>query len=44
LTQDHRNTSLTPGTRATQLNACGRAVDIAVYRIQPELIDGQKTM
>jgi len=30
--------------RATQLDAGGRAVDIAVYRIQPEMIDGRKTV
>ena len=41
---DHRNPSLIPGIRATQLDAGGRAVDIAVYRIQPEMIDGRKTV
>ena len=39
-----RNPSLTPAISATQLDALGRAVDIALYRIQPELIDGRKTV
>ena len=39
-----RNPSLTPAISATQLDAWGRAVDIALYRIQPELIDGRKTV
>ncbi len=38
-----RNPSLTPAISATQLDAWGRAVDIALYRITPELIDGRKT-
>src|SRR5260370_32036039 len=39
-----RNPSLTPAIIATQLHALGRAVDIALYRITPELIDGRKTV
>jgi uncharacterized protein len=39
-----RNPSLTPAISATQLDTWGRAVDIALYRIIPELIDGRKTV
>jgi hypothetical protein len=39
-----RNPSLTPAISPTQLDTWGRAVDIALYRIQPELIDGRKTV
>jgi nitroimidazol reductase NimA-like FMN-containing flavoprotein (pyridoxamine 5'-phosphate oxidase superfamily) len=39
-----RNPSLTPAVSATQLDTWGRAVDIALYRIRPELIDGRKTV
>ena len=39
-----RNPSLTPAISATQLDALGRAVDIALYRIIPDLIDGRKTV
>jgi hypothetical protein len=39
-----RNPSLTPAISATQLDAIGRAVDIALYRIKPEVIDGRKTV
>jgi len=39
-----RNPSLTPAISATELDALGRAVDIALYRITPELIDGRKTL
>jgi len=39
-----RNPSLTPAISATQLDTWGRAVDIAVYRISPDLIDGRKTV
>ena len=38
-----RNPSLTPAISATQLDAMGRAVDIALYRITPEIIDGRQT-
>ena len=39
-----RNPSLTPAISATQIDTWGRAVDIALYRIQPEIIDGRKTV
>ena len=39
-----RNPSLTPAISATQLDALGRAVDIALYRITPEVIDGRQTV
>jgi len=39
-----RNPSLTPAISVTQLDAWGRAIDIALYRIQPEIIDGRKTV
>lgn len=39
-----RNPSLTPAISATQLDTWGRAVDIALYRIKPELIDGRRTV
>ena len=39
-----RNPSLTPAISATQLDSIGRAVDIALYRITPEIIDGRKTV
>lgn len=38
-----RNPSLSPAISATQLDTWGRAVDIALYRITPELIDGRQT-
>jgi len=38
-----RNPSLTPAISATQIDSLDRAVDIALYRIQPEIIDGRKT-
>ena len=38
-----RNPSLAPAISSTELDALGRAVDIALYRITPELIDGRKT-
>ena len=38
-----RNPSLTPAISSTELDALGRAVHIALYRITPELIDGRKT-
>jgi nitroimidazol reductase NimA-like FMN-containing flavoprotein (pyridoxamine 5'-phosphate oxidase superfamily) len=37
------NPSLTPAISATQIDAWGRAVNIALYRIQPEIIDGRPT-
>jgi len=39
-----RNPLLTPAISATQLDTWGRAVDIALYRITPELIDGRQTV
>lgn len=39
-----RNPSLTPAISATQIDTWGRAVDIALYRIQPKMIDGRKTV
>jgi nitroimidazol reductase NimA-like FMN-containing flavoprotein (pyridoxamine 5'-phosphate oxidase superfamily) len=39
-----RNPSLTPAISDTQLDTWGRAVDIALYRITPELIDGRQTV
>ncbi len=39
-----RNPSLTPAISATQLDTWGRAADIAVYRITPNLIDGRQTV
>jgi len=39
-----RNPSLTPAISATQVDSMGRAVDIAVYRITPEIIDGRQTV
>jgi nitroimidazol reductase NimA-like FMN-containing flavoprotein (pyridoxamine 5'-phosphate oxidase superfamily) len=39
-----RNPSLTPAISATQLDTWGRGVDIAVYSIRPDLIDGRKTV
>lgn len=38
-----RNPSLAPAISATELDALGRAVHIALYRITPELMDGRKT-
>ena len=38
-----RNPSLTPAISTTQLDSLGRAVDIALYRITPEIIDGRQT-
>ena len=39
-----RNPSLTPAISNTQLDTWGRAVDIALYRIHPEIIDGRRTV
>jgi nitroimidazol reductase NimA-like FMN-containing flavoprotein (pyridoxamine 5'-phosphate oxidase superfamily) len=39
-----RNPSLTPAISATQVDSLGRAVDIALYRITPEVIDGRQTV
>ncbi|HEY3027114.1 MAG TPA: hypothetical protein VGJ55_13280, partial [Pyrinomonadaceae bacterium] len=39
-----RNPALTPALNATRIDAWGRAADIALYRIQPELMDGRRTV
>jgi nitroimidazol reductase NimA-like FMN-containing flavoprotein (pyridoxamine 5'-phosphate oxidase superfamily) len=39
-----RNPTLTPAISATQVDSWGRAVDIALYRITPDIIDGRKTV
>jgi nitroimidazol reductase NimA-like FMN-containing flavoprotein (pyridoxamine 5'-phosphate oxidase superfamily) len=39
-----RNPSLTPAISATSVDAWGRAVDVALYRITPEIVDGRKTV
>jgi uncharacterized protein len=39
-----RNPSLTPAISATKVDAWGRAVDIALYRIHSEIMDGRKTV
>lgn len=39
-----RNPSLTPAISATSIDAWGRAVDIALYRVTPDIIDGRKTV
>jgi nitroimidazol reductase NimA-like FMN-containing flavoprotein (pyridoxamine 5'-phosphate oxidase superfamily) len=39
-----RNPSLTPAISATQIDTWGRGVDIAIYRITPEVIDGRQTV
>lgn len=39
-----RNPSLTPAISATSLDTWGRSVDVALYRITPEIIDGRKTV
>jgi uncharacterized protein len=39
-----KNPSLTPAISATQVDSMGRAVDIALYRITPEVIDGRQTV
>ena len=38
-----RNPALTPAISSTQVDSLGRAVDIALYRITPEIIDGRQT-
>ena len=39
-----RNPELRPAISATQVDAIGRAVDIAIYKITPEIIDGRQTV
>lgn len=38
------NPTLTPAISRTQLDAWGRANQIALYRVRPEIIDGRKTI
>jgi nitroimidazol reductase NimA-like FMN-containing flavoprotein (pyridoxamine 5'-phosphate oxidase superfamily) len=40
----NRNPSLTPAISSTSLDAWGRAVDVALYRVTPEIVDGRKTV
>ncbi|MBA3243014.1 MAG: pyridoxamine 5'-phosphate oxidase family protein [Acidobacteria bacterium] len=39
-----RNPTLTPAINETQLDAWGRANNIVIYRLRPDVIDGRKTM
>ncbi len=39
-----RNPALIPAINATQIDTLGRAVDIAIYRIITEVIDGRQTV
>ena len=39
-----RNPSLTPAISTTEVDSMGRAVDIALYRVTPEVIDGRQTV
>ena len=39
-----RNPALSPALNVTQIDALGRASDVALYRIQPELMDGRRTV
>jgi hypothetical protein len=38
------NPTLTPALNQTQVDAWGRANEIALYRIRPSIIDGRKTV
>lgn len=38
------NPTLTPAISRTQVDAWGRANEIALYRVRPEIIDGRKTV
>ena len=38
-----RNPTLTPALNLTQIDAWGRANNIALYRLRPEVLDGRKT-
>lgn len=40
----NRNPSLTPAISATSLDAWGRTVDVALYKITTEIMDGRKTV
>jgi len=39
-----RNPALAPAISDTQIDSLGRAVEIALYRITPEIIDGRQTV
>ncbi|MGB8510713.1 MAG: pyridoxamine 5'-phosphate oxidase family protein [Pyrinomonadaceae bacterium] len=39
-----KNPTLTPALSETQIDAWGRAVNIAIYRIHPDVIDGRKSV
>jgi len=41
---NERHPSLVPADAATQTRTAGRDVGIALYRIQPEIIDGRRTV
>ena len=38
------NPTLTPAINATRIDAWGRANNVLIYRIHPEIIDGRKTV
>jgi nitroimidazol reductase NimA-like FMN-containing flavoprotein (pyridoxamine 5'-phosphate oxidase superfamily) len=38
------NPTLTPALNRTQLDTWGRANQVVLYRIRPEIIDGRKTV
>ncbi|MDQ3817415.1 MAG: pyridoxamine 5'-phosphate oxidase family protein [Acidobacteriota bacterium] len=38
------NPTLTPAISRTQVDAWGRAEEIVLYRVRPEIIDGRKTV
>lgn len=38
------NPTLTPAISRTQVDAWGRANEIALYRVRPEIIDGRRTI
>jgi nitroimidazol reductase NimA-like FMN-containing flavoprotein (pyridoxamine 5'-phosphate oxidase superfamily) len=38
------NPTLTPAINATRIDVWGRANDVQIYRIRPEIIDGRKTV
>jgi hypothetical protein len=39
-----RNPTLTPAINLTQIDAWGRANEVVLYRLRPEIIDGRKTV
>jgi nitroimidazol reductase NimA-like FMN-containing flavoprotein (pyridoxamine 5'-phosphate oxidase superfamily) len=38
------NPTLTPAINATRIDVWGRANDVRIYRIHPDIIDGRKTV